>query len=68
MSDSDYSRKRELECLRLASELTQLAAGTLNPHLKEHCRRMSKVWSRLAEETGADWIGLNTGLHSVVLH
>ena len=34
MSDSESDRKRELECLRLASDRIQLAAKTLNPHLK----------------------------------
>jgi hypothetical protein len=29
MSDSDNERKLELECLRLASDLTQLAKDTL---------------------------------------
>ena len=34
MSDSEGDRKRELECLRLALDRIQLAAKTLNPHLK----------------------------------
>jgi hypothetical protein len=53
VSDSNYDRKRELECLRLASDLMQLAAD-LNPHLKAHCLRMAKVWSGEAEKTPAE--------------
>jgi hypothetical protein len=41
MSDSESERKRELECLRLASDLTQLATETLNPELKAYCLRMA---------------------------
>jgi hypothetical protein len=48
-------RKRKLECLRLASDLTQLAADTLNPHLKAHCVRMAKVWSGEAEKKPAEF-------------
>ena len=33
MSDSEYSRKRELECLGLASDLTQLASNNVSPAL-----------------------------------
>jgi hypothetical protein len=48
MSDSNDRRddeKRQLECLRLASDLRQLAKDTLNPELKAHCLRMAKQWS-----------------------
>jgi hypothetical protein len=41
MSDSESERKRELECLLLASDLTQLATETLNPELKAYCLRMA---------------------------
>ena len=47
---SENDRKRQLECLRLASELTQLATETLNLDLKAHCRRMAKIWTGLAEQ------------------
>jgi hypothetical protein len=57
VSDSNYDRKRELECLRVASDLMQLAAETLNPHLKAHCLRMAKVWSGEAEKTPAEDAG-----------
>jgi hypothetical protein len=46
MPDSDYSRKHDLECLRLASDLTQLASS---PALRSHFLRMAKVWTSLAE-------------------
>ena len=47
MSFSENARKRELECLRLASDLTQLAA--LRPDLKAHCIRMAGIWTDQAE-------------------
>jgi hypothetical protein len=49
MSDSENDRKRELECLRLASDLTQLATKTLNPDLKAHCLRMAGTLTDQAE-------------------
>ena len=68
MSDSDYDRKRDLECLRLASDLMQLAAETPNPHLKAHCLRIARVWSGEAEKP-ADYIWAErTGAHSVLRH
>ena len=45
MSDSNNEQKRELECLRLASDLMQLSRETLNPNLKVHCLRMAGVWT-----------------------
>ena len=45
MSDSNYEQKRELECLRLASDLRQMSRETLNPNLKAHCLRMAGVWT-----------------------
>jgi hypothetical protein len=45
MSESENDRKRELECLRLASDLTQLATETLNLDLRAHCIRMAKHWT-----------------------
>jgi hypothetical protein len=53
MSDSNNrrdDRKRELECLRLPSDLAQLARQTLSPALKAHCVRMAKQWSDQADE------------------
>ena len=49
MSDSENDRKRELECLRLASDLIRLATETLNPNLKAHCLRMANLWTDQAE-------------------
>jgi hypothetical protein len=69
VSDSNYDRKRELECLRLASDLMQLAADTLNPHLKAHCLRMAKIWSGEAEKTPAEYAWVeHTGAQSTLCH
>jgi hypothetical protein len=66
MSDSEND-KFELECLRLASDLKQLANDTLNPDLKEHCLRMAKQWSSeadaLTKATGIEYIGADAVLH-----
>jgi hypothetical protein len=56
MSDSNDRRddqKRELECLRLASDLRQIAKDTLNQDLKAHCLRMAKHWSGQGDESPA---------------
>jgi len=45
MPDSESDQKSELECLRLASDLIQMAGETLNPDLKAHCLRMAGVWT-----------------------
>jgi hypothetical protein len=45
VSDSNSDQKRDLECLRLASDLMQLSRETLNPNLKAHCLRMAGVWT-----------------------
>jgi hypothetical protein len=55
VSDSNCDYKHDLECLRLAADLMQLAADTFNPHLKAHCLRMAKVWSGEAETTLAEY-------------
>jgi len=49
MSDSGNDSKLELECLRLASDLKQLANQTLNPDLKAHCLRIAKQWAGEAD-------------------
>jgi hypothetical protein len=67
VSDSNYDRKRELECLRLAADLIQLAADTLNPHLKAHCLRVAKVWSGEAEKTPVKYVR-HTGAQSTLYH
>jgi hypothetical protein len=43
VSDSESDQKRDLECLRLASDLVQLASAQLNPELKAHCLRLAGV-------------------------
>jgi hypothetical protein len=67
MSDSENDSKFELECLRLASDLEQLAKDTLNPDLKAHCLRMAKRWSgeahAPAKATGIAYIGADRVLH-----
>jgi hypothetical protein len=45
VSDSNIEQKRELECLRLASDLRQLSKETLNPNLRAHCLRMAGIWT-----------------------
>jgi hypothetical protein len=64
MSDSNDRRddqKRELECLRLASDLRQLAKETLDLDLRAHCLRMAKHWSGEGDEPAND-TGLDKGL------
>lgn len=69
VSDPNYDRKRELERLRLASDLMQLAADTVNPDLKEHCLRRARIWSGEPEETPVECTEIkNTGIYSVTLH
>jgi hypothetical protein len=69
MSKSDNDRTGELECLRLASDLTQLANARLNPHLKAHCLRMEKPWSGEADKKPAEYAGIAyAGIQSVLLH
>jgi hypothetical protein len=43
MPDSESDRKRDLDCLRLASDLTELASMSLTPELRAHCLRMATV-------------------------
>jgi hypothetical protein len=67
--DSNYDRKRELECLRLASDLMQLAKDTLNPDLKAHCVRMAEAWSGEAEKNPAEYARTeNRRPQSLLLH
>jgi len=49
MSDFEDDQWSELECLRLVSDLMQLASATLNPDLKAHCLRMAALWTDDAE-------------------
>ncbi|WP_420967097.1 hypothetical protein [Bradyrhizobium sp. B120] len=69
MPDSENDNKRELECLRLASDLKQLAADTANPRLKAHCLRMAKLWSGEADEKSPRHAGIEDArTRSVRLH
>jgi hypothetical protein len=43
--EADDELKRDLECLRLASDFMEMAHNTLNPDLKAHCIQMAKRWS-----------------------
>ena len=45
MPGSENDSMYDLECLRLASDLIQMAGETLNPDLKAHCLRMAGVWT-----------------------
>jgi len=54
MPASKKELQSQLECLRLASDLKQLASETLSPELKEHCLRMAKVWTDRAEVSPQD--------------
>jgi hypothetical protein len=69
MSTSNDDRKRDLECLRLASDLMELASDTINPHLKTHCLRMAKLLSGEAEKNPSEdaW-GNHTGVQSSLVH
>jgi len=59
MSGSENDSKFDLECLRLASDLRQLAKATLDPDLREHCLRMAKQWSREVDEPARDDTGID---------
>jgi hypothetical protein len=49
VSESNNSRKHELECLRLATDCMQLAGDIHNTALQSHFLRMARVWSTLAD-------------------
>ncbi len=51
---SNKFRNADLECLRLASDLTQLGRATQNPELRAHCVRMAKFWDDHACRGWAD--------------
>jgi hypothetical protein len=55
VSQSDYLRKHELECTRLASECMQLVGDVASPTLQRHFLGMARVWTAHAEHgPGAD--------------
>jgi hypothetical protein len=45
MAYSESDKKSDLECLRLASDLMELATQTLRPELKAHFLRMAGIWT-----------------------
>jgi hypothetical protein len=47
--DSENDRKLQLECLRLASDLTQLAKDSPDPEVRANALRMAKEWTDKAE-------------------
>jgi hypothetical protein len=49
VSNADEELKRDLECLRLASDFIQLSRDTLDPDLQAHCVRMANYWSDRAD-------------------
>jgi hypothetical protein len=53
MPNCEYSRKHDLECPRLASDVTQLAGKKSSPRLRSQFLRIAKEWTNLAE-TGSD--------------
>jgi hypothetical protein len=48
MFNSDDAQKRNLQCLRLASDCMELASGALSPALQAHLRGMARVWTTMA--------------------
>jgi hypothetical protein len=49
MPDSEVSRMQDLDCLRLASDLTQLASGEISPGLRDQLLQMATALTRQAE-------------------
>jgi hypothetical protein len=49
MSTSDDLRKHDLDCLRLASDLTQLAKDVLSPALRSHILKMARACTGLVD-------------------
>jgi hypothetical protein len=62
MPSSKNDSKLELERLRLASDLRQLAKETLDSDFREHCLRMAEQWSGEADEPVKDDTGGDEGL------
>jgi hypothetical protein len=63
LSNFKNERKRELEYLRLASDLSQLARDTANPSLRVRCVRMAKYWSAQADGLAAKFPMQSTVYH-----
>jgi hypothetical protein len=54
VSDSDNSRKRALECMRLVADCMQLAGDVHSPIMQSHFLRMASEWRTLADEGPGD--------------
>jgi hypothetical protein len=63
MSVSDDQRKRDLECLRLASECRQLASDVESSVRQLRLLRMASVWTSLTERelTAHTEVGVSVG-------
>jgi hypothetical protein len=69
LSHSNDDQKRELECLRLASDLERLAKDHPDRDLKAHCLAMARFWSGHADRKPARSAGIAyAGRQSVLLH
>ncbi|WP_146688062.1 hypothetical protein [Bradyrhizobium canariense] len=60
MSDTDDEIKRDLECLRLASDFMLMSRDTLSSDLRAHCVRMAKYWSDQANGDPEEDVGSPT--------
>ena len=49
MAVSDFARKHELGCLRLASDCMQLVGDVESPALQRHFLSMARAWTAEAE-------------------
>jgi hypothetical protein len=49
MSKSELLLRHDLDCLRLASDLTQLASGALSPALKSYLLQLARTCTSLVE-------------------
>jgi hypothetical protein len=50
VSESDFSRKHALECLRLSADCMQLVGDVRSPTVQRHFLEMAKAWTREAED------------------
>jgi hypothetical protein len=50
VSESNYTQKHALMCLRLAAECRKLAADVPASNLRAHFLRMASLWTELADQ------------------
>jgi len=55
MSESEYWRKHDLECLRLAADCKRLASEASNSALRFHFLRMAEEWTSLTDRGADTW-------------